>query len=352
MRVDLFDFDLPRERVALRPVDPAEAARLLVVDGTLSDRTIGDLPSLLRADDVLVVNDTRVIPARLSGTRTRAGIGAGIEATLHKREGEDVWRAFIKPAKKVAVGETIAFGAQDDPLDAVLVEHAGDGEVVLRFRLAGGALDRGLERYGSMPLPPYIAARRPIDARDGADYQTLFARAPGAVAAPTAGLHFTPRLVASLEARGVTILRLTLHVGAGTFLPVKADDTVDHRMHAERGIIDAATADALTSAKRQGRRIVAAGTTSLRLLESAANEDGAIRPFDGDTAIFITPGYQFRAVDALLTNFHLPRSTLFMLVAAFSGLDTMRRAYAHAITSGYRFYSYGDACLLSRTEAA
>jgi S-adenosylmethionine:tRNA ribosyltransferase-isomerase len=351
MRVDLFDFDLPQDRIALRPVEPAEAARLLVVGTPLADRTIGDLPALLRDGDVLVVNDTLVIPARLSGTRLRAGVAARIEATLHKREGADLWRAFIKPAKKVAAGETIGFGSADDPLDAVLLEHAGEGEVVLRFARSGDALDRALERHGTMPLPPYIAARRPVDGRDGTDYQTLFARVPGAVAAPTASLHFTPALVAALEARGITILRLTLHVGAGTFLPVKAEDTADHRMHAERGILDAATAEALNAAKGEGRRIVAAGTTSLRLLEAAAREDGTIEPFDGDTSIFITPGYRFRAVDALLTNFHLPRSTLFMLVAAFAGLDTMRDAYAHAIAAGYRFYSYGDACLLGRAEA-
>ena len=348
MRVDLFDFDLPQERIALRPVEPAEAARLLVVGEEMADRTIGDLPALLRDGDVLVVNDTQVIPARLSGVRRRAGVTARIEATLHKREGADLWRAFIKPARRVAAGETIGFGSDEDPLDAVLLAHADAGEVVLRFARSGAALDRALERHGTMPLPPYIAARRAIDARDGTDYQTLFARVPGAVAAPTASLHFTPALVAALEARGVSIARLTLHVGAGTFLPVKAEDTADHRMHAEHGIVDAATAEALNAAKHQGRRLVAAGTTSLRLLESAAREDGVILPFDGDTSIFITPGYRFRAADVLLTNFHLPRSTLFMLVAAFAGLETMRGAYAHAVAAGYRFYSYGDACLLSR----
>ena len=350
MRVDLFDFDLPDDRIALRPIVPAEAARLLVVEGGFADRTIGDLPMLLRPGDVLVVNDTQVIAARLHGTRLRAGVSARIEATLHKREGAALWRAFLKPAKRVAAGETIGFGSPSDPLDAVVLEHSGAGEVLLRFAADGAALDRGLERHGSMPLPPYIAARRAIDARDGTDYQTVFARVPGAVAAPTASLHFTPALVAAMEARGVTIARLTLHVGAGTFLPVKVDDTADHRMHAERGMIDAATADTLNIARGQGRRIVAAGTTSLRLLESAVGEDGRIVPFDEDTAIFITPGYRFRAVDALLTNFHLPRSTLFMLVSAFAGLETMRRAYAHAIAADYRFYSYGDACLLSRAD--
>jgi S-adenosylmethionine:tRNA ribosyltransferase-isomerase len=351
MRVDLFDFDLPPERIALRPVEPREAARLLVVGNPMTDRTVGDLPALLRPGDTLVVNDTRVIPARLSGRRLRAGVPARIEATLHKREGVDVWRAFIKPAKKVAEGETIHFGGEPDALDAVCLAHAGDGEVVLQFSRAGADLDAALERHGVMPLPPYIAGRRAVDAADRDDYQTIFARESGAVAAPTASLHFTPSLVAAIEARGVTIARVTLHVGAGTFLPVKAEDTDAHRMHAEWGRIDAATAELLNATRRAGGRIVAAGTTSLRLLESAA-VDGAIRPFAGDTAIFITPGHRFRAVDALITNFHLPRSTLFMLVAAFSGLETMRSAYAHAVATGYRFYSYGDACFLERAEVS
>ena len=355
MRVDLFDFDLPSDRIALRPSEPREAARLLVVvpngiRDTLAERTIQDLPGLLNPGDCLVVNDTRVIPARLSGLRRRAGTQARVEATLHKREGADLWRAFLKPAKRVADGEVIAFGSEADPLDATCLEHAGEGEVVLRFALAGAELDAALERHGTMPLPPYIAGKRPVDVRDAADYQTLFASRPGAVAAPTASLHFTPELVASIEARGVRIHRLTLHVGAGTFLPVKAEDTVDHRMHAEWGTIDAAAADALNAARAAGGRIVAAGTTSLRLLEAAVREDGTIAPFSGDTSIFITPGYRFRAVDALLTNFHLPRSTLFMLVAAFAGLETMHAAYAHAIAAGYRFYSYGDACFLTRAE--
>ncbi len=355
MRVDLFDFELPSDRIALRPSEPREAARLLVVVPNrdrdfLAERTIQDLPGLLNPGDCLVVNDTRVIPARLSGLRRRAGTQARVEATLHKREGADLWRAFLKPAKRVADGEVIAFGSEADPLDATCLEHAGAGEVVLRFALAGADLDAAVERHGTMPLPPYIAGKRPVDARDAADYQTLFASRPGAVAAPTASLHFTPELVAAIEARGVRIYRLTLHVGAGTFLPVKAEDTVDHRMHAEWGVIDASTADALNAARAAGGRIVAAGTTSLRLLESAAHEDGTVAPFSGDTSIFITPGYRFRAVDALLTNFHLPRSTLFMLVAAFAGLETMHAAYTHAIASGYRFYSYGDACFLTRAE--
>ena len=352
MRVDLFDFDLPPERIALRPIEPREAARLLVVEPPgVADRTLADLPSLLAPGDVLVVNDTRVIPARLKGRRHRDGTDAGIEAMLHKREGADLWRAFLRPAKRILAGETIHCGTPADPLDADLIERGEQGEGLLRFSLSGDALDRALERHGSLPLPPYIAGRRPVDDRDAMDYQTMFASRPGAVAAPTASLHFTPALIAAIEARGVTILRLTLHVGAGTFLPVKAEDTDAHRMHAEWGSLDEETAARLNAAKRDGGRIIAAGTTSLRLLESATGADGLVRRFTGDTAIFITPGYRFRVVDRLLTNFHLPRSTLFMLVAAFSGLDTMQRAYAHAILDGYRFYSYGDACLLDRAAS-
>ena len=350
MRVDLFDFELPPERIALRPAEPREAARLLAVGTPTPDRRIADLPSLLRRGDCLVVNDTRVIPARLTGRRLRSNVSARVETTLHKREGADTWRAFIRPAKRVADGEIIAFGDDDAALDAVCLEHAGGGEVVLRFSRGGADLDAALERHGTVPLPPYIAAKRPVDGRDRDDYQTIFAARAGAVAAPTASLHFTPDLLAAVEAAGVTLVRLTLHVGAGTFLPVKADDTDDHRMHAEWGRIAPEAAAALNAVRGEGGRIVAAGTTALRLLESAAREDGLIDPFDGDTAIFITPGHRFRAVDALLTNFHLPRSTLFMLVAAFAGLETIRAAYAHAIQSGYRFYSYGDACFLSRGE--
>ena len=353
MRVDLFDFTLPPERIALRPAVPREAARLLEVGpgAALADRLVADLPKLFRPGDVLVVNDTRVIPARLDGQRERDGVPARIEATLHKRESADLWRAFVRPAKKLRVGETVNFGEDDARLDAICVEHAGEGEVVLQFRTSGDDLDAAIDRHGVMPLPPYIAGKRSVDAQDRADYQTLFAARPGAVAAPTASLHFTPALVAAIEERGTRILRVTLHVGAGTFLPVKTEDTDDHRMHAEWGAIDAATAEALTAAKRAGARIVAAGTTSLRLLEAAAQADGSIRPFSGDTSIFITPGYRLRAVDALITNFHLPRSTLFMLVSAFAGIDAMQPAYAHAIEAGYRFYSYGDACFLHRTDA-
>ena len=358
MRVDLFDFDLPEDRIALRPAQPRDAARMLVVppEGAFRDEGVRRIPDELRPGDVLVVNDTKVIPARLSGIRVRGEAVARIDVTLHKREGADRWLAFIRPAKKVAIGERIRFGETSESmacllssLDAEVAEKGEGGEVLLVFSLAGPALDDAILRFGHMPLPPYIASKRGEDARDEQDYQTLFARDPGAVAAPTASLHFTPDLVAAIEARGVAIERVTLHVGAGTFLPVKVDDTADHRMHAEYGVITAEVAARLEAARARGGRIVAAGTTSLRTLETAAREDGHIRAFAGDTSIFITPGYSFRAVDVLLTNFHLPRSTLFMLASAFSGLERMHAAYAHAIASGYRFYSYGDACLLIRT---
>ncbi|MCQ0986693.1 tRNA preQ1(34) S-adenosylmethionine ribosyltransferase-isomerase QueA [Jiella marina] len=361
MRVELFDFELPEERIALRPAVPRESARLLHVGagGALGDFTIADLPQLLEPGDVLVFNDTKVIPARLSGTRRREGVTTGegiarIEATLHMRIAPDGWKAFVRPAKRVKVGDRIVFGVGSSnacllgTLPAVVEEKGEAGEATLRFELEGPALDEAIAAIGHIPLPPYIASKRPDDAADRQDYQTIFARESGAVAAPTAGLHFTPDLMARFDARGVKTEFLTLHVGAGTFLPVKADDTDEHRMHAEIGRIDTATADRLNAARRAGGRLVAVGTTSLRLLESAAGEDGTIWPFAGPTDIFITPGYRFRAVDRLVTNFHLPRSTLFMLVSAFSGLDTMRAAYAHAIESGYRFYSYGDACLLDR----
>ncbi len=310
-----------------------------------------DLPDLFRPGDVLVVNDTRVIPARLEGFRARGYSGAWIEATLHKREGAAHWRAFARPAKRLKRGDVIRFRAPGDPddaesLEAEVVDKGEDGEIALAFACAGAELDKALERIGRMPLPPYISAKRPTDSQDARDYQTLFALHPGAVAAPTASLHFTPRLVEAVAARGVSIQKLTLHVGAGTFLPIKVEDTQDHKMHAEWGEVTEAAADALNRARAAGGRVIAAGTTSLRLLESAAAPDGAMRAFSGDTSIFIAPGHAFKAVDALLTNFHLPRSTLFMLVAAFSGLETMQAAYRYAIESGYRFYSYGDACLL------
>lgn len=351
MRVELFDFDLPPERIALRPSEPRDAARLLIVRPDqavrFEDRAILDLPQQFRPGDVLVVNNTRVIPARLRGTRTRGLDSAQIEATLIERENDASWRAFARPGKKLKTGETIRFAAENgtETLDAEVVSKGGDGEIMLKFALIGEALGSAIERIGQMPLPPYISSRRPADQRDEQDYQTLFAEKSGAVAAPTASLHFTPRLLAALEARGVTLQRVTLHVGAGTFLPVKASDTSGHTMHSEWGEVTQATADALNRARSVGGRIVTAGTTSLRILESAA-ASGKIESFSGKTSIFITPGYKFRAVDVLLTNFHLPRSTLFMLAAAFSGLPTMQAAYAHAIAEHYRFYSYGDACLL------
>ncbi len=339
MRVDLFDFDLPPDRIALRPAFPRDSARLLAVEGTrLRDQRVCDLPHLLRDGDVLVFNDTRVIPAQLEGRRGDARVGA----TLHKREGPRAWRAFVRNAKRVREGDRIDFGSG---VAAVAAERASDGSILLSF--AGEEpVELLLERAGRMPLPPYIAGKRAADERDAEDYQTMFAREEGAVAAPTAALHFTPALMDALAAAGIGHETLTLHVGAGTFLPVKAEDTEDHVMHSEWGRIDPATAGRLNAARAAGGRLVAVGTTSLRLLESAAGEDGVIRPFEGDTAIFITPGYRFRTVDGLLTNFHLPRSTLFMLVSALMGTETMQAAYAHAIASGYRFYSYGDASLL------
>ncbi|MDB5692476.1 MAG: queA [Alphaproteobacteria bacterium] len=339
MRVDLFDFALPPERVALRPASPRDAARLLaVVPHGLADHVVSDLPRLLRAGDVLVFNDTKVIPAQLEGRRGAARIGA----TLHKREGPRDWRAFVRNAKRVREGDRIDFGAG---VAAIAREKGEDGAILLSFE-GGEPVELLLARAGRMPLPPYIAGRRAADARDAEDYQTMFAREEGAVAAPTAALHFTPGLVEALRAAGIGLETLTLHVGAGTFLPVKAEDISGHVMHSEWGRIDAAAADRLNAARAAGGRVIAIGTTSLRLLESAAAEDGRVRPFEGDTAIFITPGYRFRAVDGLLTNFHLPRSTLFMLVSALMGLERMQAAYAHAIETGYRFYSYGDASLL------
>jgi S-adenosylmethionine:tRNA ribosyltransferase-isomerase len=339
MRVDAFDFALPPDRIALRPASPRDSARLLVVGrGGFDDRLILDLPSLLSRGDVLVFNDTRVIPAQLEGRRGEARIGA----TLHKREGPRAWRAFVRNARRVRDGDRIDFGAG---VFASAGEREEDGSLLLVFE-GEEPVEQLLERAGRMPLPPYIAGRREADSRDSEDYQTMFAREEGAVAAPTAALHFTPSLMAALAEAGIGQETLTLHVGAGTFLPVKAEDTAHHRMHAEWGRIDSATAERLNSARAAGGRIVAVGTTSLRLLESAADEAGRVRPFEGDTAIFITPGYAFRAVDGLVTNFHLPRSTLFMLVSALMGLERMQLAYAHAIREGYRFYSYGDSSLL------
>src|ERR1700761_1817107 len=359
MRTDLFDFELPAENIALRPASPRDSARMLVVQpgGVLRDQIVADLPLCLEPGDQLVVNDTKVIAAQLKGRRIGRDTEPKIEATLIKRLDGSRWQALVKPAKKLSPGDTIRFGNEGrvcllGHLDAE-VEHKGsDGEITLSFGFHGPALDQAIADLGSPPLPPYIASKRAPDARDNDDYQTMFAVNEGAVAAPTAGLHFTPELETALRERGIGINRITLHVGAGTFLPVKVYDTAGHKMHSEWGTISAETAEALNAARAKGGRIVAVGTTSMRLLESAAAEDGTIQPFASETAIFITPGYRFRAVDILLTNFHLPRSTLFMLVSAFSGLDAMQRAYAHAVRDGYRFYSYGDACLLFRAKAS
>lgn len=357
MRVDLFDFDLPERNIALRPAVPRDSARLLVVhpDEGLEDRTVRDLPSFLNPGDVLVFNDTKVIPAQLKGVRLRGEAMAQVDATLHMRNSPDSWHAFMRPGKRIAVGDRVHFGHDQNScllgrLDATVVEKGEGGEVLLRFDLFGPFLDDALREVGHIPLPPYIASKRDDDERDLRDYQTIYANEEGAVAAPTAGLHFTPELFAALDARGVERHFVTLHVGAGTFLPVKAEDTADHKMHSEIGSVSQQVAEALNAAKARGRRVIAVGTTSLRLLESATDEDGKLAAWSGPTDIFITPGYSFRIVDALMTNFHLPRSTLFMLVSAFSGLETMRAAYAHAIETGYRFYSYGDASLLFRQE--
>jgi S-adenosylmethionine:tRNA ribosyltransferase-isomerase len=361
MRTDLFDFALPEDRIALRPVAPRDSSRLLIVrpqeENELEDRAMGDLPALLRAGDALVVNDTKVLPAHLHGRRIgRGDREPAITATLIKRLDGSRWVALVKPGKRLAPGDVVRFGAEGrvcflEQLDAT-VEQKGEagqgGEVTLAFAFTDAVLDQALAERGDMPLPPYIASRREVDERDRSDYQTIFACAEGSVAAPTAGLHFTEALTEALRDAGIGIHRVTLHVGPGTFLPVKAEDTAGHKMHPEWGSVSAETASALNAARRTGGRIVAVGSTSLRLLESATEADGTLAPFSGETALFITPGYRFRTVDAMLTNFHLPRSTLFMLVCAFSGLDVMRRAYSHAIANNYRFYSYGDACLLFR----
>ena len=353
MRTDLFDFELPAESIALRPASPRDSARMLVVQpgADLRDQRVSDLPKWLRPGDQLVVNDTRVIAAQLHGRRIGRETEPRIEATLIKRLDASRWNALVKPAKKLTAGDVVRFGNEGrvcflGHLDAQVESKGEEGAVTFAFSFHGPTLDQAIADLGSPPLPPYIASKREPDDRDVEDYQTMFAVQEGAVAAPTAGLHFTPAVEAALRERGVGLHRLTLHVGAGTFLPVKVEDTAGHRMHSEWGTISAETADALNAARASGGRIVAVGTTSLRLLESAAGEDGRIAPFIGETAIFITPGYRFRAVDILMTNFHLPRSTLFMLVSAFSGLEIMKQAYAHAIAGSYRFYSYGDACLL------
>ena len=354
MRVELFDFELPEERIALRPARPRDAARLLTVkpgEGH-EDRVVRELPEILRPGDLLVVNDTKVIAAELHGERVRADSTARVSATLIERLDPSRWLALAKPGKRLAAGDRLRFGTLTDNaclaggLDATIEEKGEGGTMTLRFDLSGPVLDETVAAIGHVPLPPYIAGKREEDAADRADYQTIYAREEGAVAAPTAGLHFTDDLLVRLEAAGIGRVQVTLHVGAGTFLPMKTEDTEGHRMHAEHGVVADATASAINAARASGGRIVAVGTTSLRLLESAADETGHVRPFAGETSIFITPGYRFRAVDLLMTNFHLPRSTLFMLVSAFSGRETMLDAYRHAIASGYRFYSYGDACLL------
>jgi S-adenosylmethionine:tRNA ribosyltransferase-isomerase len=356
MKLSSFDFDLPEENIALRPAVPRDSARLLVVEpgGRLSDLNVRDLPGLLRAGDALVFNDTRVIAARLAGVRVRGEHRTAVSATLLKRIDVNRWTALMKPGKRLAIGDRVLFGCGDgavceaERLDATVEHKAEDGQVTLAFDLAGIDLDLAIAAYGHMPLPPYIAAKRAEDAQDDTDYQTVYARVQGSVAAPTAGLHFTGGLLEALAQRGVSLHFVTLHVGAGTFLPVKTDDVSEHRMHSEWGEVSAETAAALNAVRDAGGRIVCVGTTALRLMESATGEDGVVAPFMDDTAIFITPGYRFRAADGLITNFHLPKSTLFMLVSAFAGKAEMKAAYTHAIQSGYRFYSYGDASLLWR----
>jgi S-adenosylmethionine:tRNA ribosyltransferase-isomerase len=350
-----FDFELPETLIALRPAAPRDSARMLVVrpgEG-VGDSVVSDLPDLLRPGDCLVFNDTRVIPARLFGTRVRGDSRIATQATLHQRKAPDRWAAFARPGKRLHVGDVVIFheSAVSCGLRATIVGKGEGGEIELAFELSGAALDLAIIDHGVMPLPPYIAAKRAEDVQDRSDYQTVYARHDGSVAAPTAGLHFTPELLQRLEDRGVSHQFVTLHVGAGTFLPVKTDDLSQHRMHAEYGEVSAETASALNAVRAAGGRIVCVGTTSLRLLESATTETGVVEAFRAETAIFITPGYRFRAADVLMTNFHLPKSTLFMLVSAFAGQQTMRDAYAHAIESGYRFYSYGDASLLFRAPA-
>jgi S-adenosylmethionine:tRNA ribosyltransferase-isomerase len=353
MRVDAFDFDLPEEQIALRPASPRDAARLLVVRPGVGveDRVVRELPAILRRGDVLVFNDTKVIPAQLHGVRARGDSALEVSVTLLERIDESSWWVLARPGRRLRAGDRIRFGHEGrvcllGTLEAVVEEKAPDGRIRLAFGFHGAFLDEAIATLGDAPLPPYIASRRAADAQDQADYQTVYAAHDGAVAAPTAGLHFTQDLLNALDEAGIAREFATLHVGPGTFLPVKAEDTKDHRMHAERGSIDAETAERLNAARAAGGRVIAVGTTSLRLLESAADAEGRVQPFEGATDIFITPGYRFRAVDLLMTNFHLPRSTLFMLVSAFSGLETMKAAYAHAIETGYRFYSYGDASLL------
>lgn len=342
MRVDAFDFDLPDGRIALRPASPRESAKLLFVGpDRLSDETVGALPELLRPGDLLVFNDTKVIPAQLTGRRGQARI----EVTLHQPSAAEGWYAFARPARRLKAGDRIDFA---DGFSASVRRRGEGGQVELTFDCRDMTLRQALERYGEVPLPPYIRKQRPVDEQDRIDYQTIFADREGAVAAPTAGLHFTAQLMDRLAAAGVDKTTITLHVGAGTFLPVSAEDTDDHPMHAEYGEVTADVAARINEARARGGRLVAVGTTVVRLLESAADEAGCVHPFAAETDIFITPGYRFRAIDLMFTNFHLPKSTLFMLVCAFAGVDSMKTAYRHAIAKDYRFYSYGDACLLQR----
>ena len=359
MRVDDFDFELPEKLIALRPVVPRDSAKMLLVNGgqdMLEDRCVADLADMLKPGDALVFNDTRVIPAQLEGVRRRGPAVAQIGATLHLRESADQWRAFVRGAKKLKIGEIVEFdgdgGGEGSQFTAVVEDKGEGGEVLFRFNRSGQELDLALVKHGHIPLPPYISLKRGEDEQDKTDYQTIYAKHDGAVAAPTAGLHFTDQLLEKIEAHGISRHFVTLHVGAGTFLPVKVDDTKDHEMHSEIGSVSTQTAAELNEVRKRGGRIVSVGTTSLRLLESAAAENGQIEPWSGATDIFITPGYRFKAVDVLMTNFHLPRSTLFMLVSAFAGFETMKQAYGHAIEHGYRFYSYGDSSLLFPNTAA
>lgn len=355
MRTDDFDFALPPELIALRPAVPRESARLLVIArhrGIIAETTIADLPRYLRSGDALIINDTRVIAGALKGLRLRGEAAVAVSATLHRRAGENAWWAFARPGRRLAVGDALVFSAADEKtlLAATLREKGEGGEILLEFDRGGTALDQAVAAIGDMPLPPYIASRRPADHQDRSDYQTVYADHEGSVAAPTAGLHLTTPMLAQVKAQGIAVESITLHVGGGTFLPVKTDEIARHRMHAEWGELTSDTAARLIARQKAGGRLVAIGTTAARLVESAAHPSGAIAPFRGETTIFMTPGYRFAAVDGLLTNFHLPRSTLFMLVCAFAGYDTMRQAYAHAIAAGYRFFSYGDACLLLPEE--
>lgn len=353
MRVDLFDFVLPEEAIALRPAVPRDAAKMLVVRDGFTDKHVRDLADLLEPGDALVFNDTKVIPTQLEGIRVRDANTAQVQATLHTRIATDRWLCFVKGSKKLKPGDRIRFGVGQSScssLDCSVAQKHENGDVEILFELSGAAFDAKLAEIGSMPLPPYIAGKRGTDAQDKSDYQTMYAKQDGAVAAPTAGLHFTPELMNRLDERKITKHFVTLHVGPGTFLPMKADNTEDHVMHSEWGIVTQQVAEELNLVRERGGKIVCVGTTSLRLIESAARDDGSIHPFEGDTDIFITPGYQFKSADVLMTNFHLPKSTLFMLVSAFCGLDTMKEAYAHAIKNNYRFYSYGDSSLLYRSS--